>query len=64
MAWHKVEWSRGSWAAADARRRLQMENGRVFLAGDHMNMNAWMQGAFESGREVATAIHARAMRQG
>ena len=33
---------------------------RVFLAGDHMNMNAWMQGAFESGRQVASAIHARA----
>jgi hypothetical protein len=27
--------------------------------GDHMNLNTWMQGAFESGRQVATAIHAR-----
>jgi monoamine oxidase len=26
-------------------------------------MNAWMQGAFESAREVAMAIHARAMQE-
>ena len=26
-------------------------------------MNAWMQGAFESGRQVASAIHARAMQE-
>ena len=32
---------------------------RVYFAGDHLNMNAWMQGAFESGRQVATALHAR-----
>jgi monoamine oxidase len=33
------------------------------MAGDHMNMNAWMQGAFESARQVATQIHARAARE-
>jgi hypothetical protein len=33
---------------------------RLYLDGDHLtNMNAWMNGAFESARHVATAIHAR-----
>lgn len=63
VAWHRVPWNRGSWSSADARRRLQVENNRVYLSGDHMNLNAWMQGAFESGRQVATAIHARAARE-
>ena len=63
VSWHRVTWNRGSWssASADTRKRLSQPNGRVYLAGDHMNMNAWMQGAFESGRQVAAAIHARAM---
>jgi monoamine oxidase len=62
VSWHRVVWNRGSWssASADTRKRLSQPNGRVFLAGDHMNLNAWMQGAFESGRQVATAVHARA----
>jgi monoamine oxidase len=62
VSWHRVIWNRGSWssASADTRKRLSEPNGRVYLAGDHMNMNAWMQGAFESGRQVASAIHARA----
>jgi monoamine oxidase len=34
----------------------------VHFAGDYMtNMSSWMQGAFESAREVVTAIHARAL---
>jgi monoamine oxidase len=34
----------------------------VHFAGDYMtNMSSWMQGAFESAREVAMAIHARAL---
>lgn len=63
VSWHRVVWNRGSWssASADTRKRLSEPNGRIYLAGDHMNLNAWMQGAFESGRQVTTAIHARAM---
>jgi len=40
---------------------LTRPQGRVYLAGDHMtHWNAWMQGAFQSARQVATAIHTRA----
>ncbi len=62
VAWHRVKWSYGSWSnlAAQNRRILGEPEGRLYLAGDHMNMNAWMQGAFESARQVATQIHARA----
>lgn len=62
VAWHRVTWNKGSWSntSANARRLLNVPEGRVYLAGDHLNMNAWMQGAFESARQVATAIHARA----
>ena len=62
VSWHRVVWNRGSWssASAETRKQLSAPTGRVYLAGDHMNLNAWMQGAFESGRQVATAIHARA----
>jgi monoamine oxidase len=62
VAWHRVKWSYGSWSnLAAANRRILLEpEGRLYLAGDHMNMNAWMQGAFESARQVATQIHARA----
>lgn len=62
VAWHRVKWNYGSWSnlAAQNRRILNEPEGRVFLAGDHLNMNAWMQGAFESARQVATEIHARA----
>jgi monoamine oxidase len=62
VAWHRVTWNKGSWSSASAAARdmLIKPDRRVYLAGDHLNMNAWMQGAFESGRHVATAIHARA----
>jgi monoamine oxidase len=62
VAWHRVKWSYGSWSnLAAANRRVLLEpEGRLYVAGDHMNMNAWMQGAFESARQVATQIHARA----
>jgi monoamine oxidase len=70
VAWHRVRWSAGSWAAfgGNARREFQpillKPDGRVYLAGDHVsNINAWMQGAFESGRTVATQIHLRAMQE-
>ena len=67
VAWHRVPWNLGSWAGfpAEARKtlypRLLKPEGRVYLAGDHVsNINAWIQGAFESARHVATEIHARA----
>lgn len=65
VAWHRVKWSYGSWSnlAAANRRILNEPDGRLFLAGDHMNMNAWMQGAFESARQTATQIHARATKE-
>ena len=70
VAWHRVKWNAGSWAAfgGNARREFQpallKPDGRVYLAGDHVsNINAWMQGAFESGRSVATEIHLRAMQE-
>jgi monoamine oxidase len=63
VAWHRVKWNLGSWSNTNpaVRARLSEPQGRVYLAGDHLNMNAWMQGAFESGRQVATALHARAI---
>ena len=62
VAWHKVRWNKGSWSATPAatKAKLREPQGRVYLAGDHLDLNAWMQGAFESARHVATAIHARA----
>jgi monoamine oxidase len=67
VTWPRVPWSRGSWrsesaAAEDALAALRQPDGRVHFAGDYMtNMSSWMQGAFESAREVATAIHRRAV---
>jgi monoamine oxidase len=61
-----VPWNRGSWrsetaAAHAALAALQRPDGRVHFAGDYMtNMSSWMQGAFESARAAATAIHTRA----
>ena len=70
VAWHRVRWNGGSWAAfgGSARREyyptLLTPDGRVYLAGDHVSaINAWMQGAFESARSVATQIHLRAMQR-
>ena len=70
VAWHRVPWSYGSWAqfSAEARKaiypKLVEPQSRVHLAGDHMtHWNAWMQGAFQSARQVAAAIHARAARE-
>ena len=66
VSWHRVPWSRGSWrsesaAAHDALLALRRPDGRVHFAGDYMtDMSSWMQGAFESAREVAAAIHRRA----
>jgi monoamine oxidase len=66
VSWHRVPWSRGSWrsesdAAHQALDALRRPDGRVHFAGDYMtDMSSWMQGAFESAREVAVAIHSRA----
>jgi monoamine oxidase len=65
VSWPRVPWNRGSWraetgAALQALAPLRQPDGRVHFAGDYMtNMSSWMQGAFDSGREVAMAIHSR-----
>jgi monoamine oxidase len=67
VSWPRVPWSRGSWrsetdAAHEALAALRQPDGRVYFAGDYMtDMSSWMQGAFESAREVAMAIHTRAL---
>jgi monoamine oxidase len=39
---------------------LRQADGRVHFAGDYMtDMSSWMQGAFESAREVSTSLHRR-----
>ena len=41
---------------------LREPDGQIYFAGDYMtDMSSWMQGAFESAREVATAVHRRAL---
>jgi monoamine oxidase len=66
VTWARVPWSRGSWrsedsAATGALAALRQPDGRVHFAGDYMtDMSSWMQGAFESARETATALHTRA----
>jgi monoamine oxidase len=67
VSWPDVPWSRGSWRsesgeALQALATLREADGRVYFAGDYMtDMSSWMQGAFESARETATAIHKRAV---
>lgn len=66
VSWPRVPWSRGSWrsesgAALQALAPLQQPDGRVHFAGDYMTgLSSFMQGAFESARTTATAIHRRA----
>jgi monoamine oxidase len=66
VSWPRVPWNRGSWraetgAALAALAPLQQPDGRVHFAGDYMtNESSWMNGAFESGRHTAMALHARA----
>ena len=67
VTWSRVPWNRGSWrsesdAAHEALTRLREPDGRIHFAGDYMtDVSSWMQGAFESGRQVATVIHRRAL---
>jgi monoamine oxidase len=69
VSWPDVPWNRGSWRSesADALQALAAlgeGDGRVHFAGDYMtDMSSWMQGAFESARHTATAIHMRALRR-
>ena len=43
-------------AAHEALKPLREPDGRVYFAGDYRtDMSSWMQGAFESAREIATA---------
>jgi monoamine oxidase len=67
VAWHKVPWSRGGWAGWSAEDRkttyqaMLKGDRRFYFAGDHMTyLIGWMNGALESGRSVAAALHARA----
>ena len=70
VSWPRVPWNRGSWraetfAAYEALSALRQPDGRVYFAGDYMTTNSsWMQGAFESAREVAMALHRRAVTRG
>jgi len=70
VSWPRVPWNRGSWrsetaAAHEALAALRRPDGRVHFAGDYMtDMSSWMQGAFESARDVAMAIHTRAVARG
>ena len=65
VTWSRVPWNRGSWlmetqAAYDGLALLRQPDGRVYFAGDYnTTMMSWMQGAFESARATATALHAR-----
>ena len=70
VTWARVPWSRGSWrsessAAHQGLAPLREPDGRLYFAGDYMtDMSSWMQGAFESAREVASALHRRALARG
>ena len=70
VTWARVPWSRGSWrsessAAHQGIAPLREPDGRLYFAGDYMtDMSSWMQGAFESAREVAGALHRRALARG
>jgi monoamine oxidase len=67
VSWPRVPWNRGSWrsespAALQALAPLRQPDGRVHFAGDYMtDLSSFMQGAFDSAREVATAVHKRAL---
>lgn len=67
VTWARVPWSGGSWrsetdAAHEALAPLRQPDGRIYFAGDYMTgMSSWMQGAFDSARQTAVALHKRAV---
>ena len=68
MAWGKMPWLHGSWAAwgDDGPRPSEYAavckpDGRIHFAGDAFShQTGWMAGAIESARRAVLAIHARA----
>jgi monoamine oxidase len=72
VAWENVRYSRGGWAIwtdqtrkSSEYRTLCQPDRALYLAGDHVSYTtSWMQGAFQSGRAVAQAIHERATAAG
>jgi monoamine oxidase len=67
VSWQNVKYQKGAWAQLGPAHRkgvyleLLKPDRRMYFAGDHCTyLVAWMAGALESGREVATALHARA----
>ena len=67
VSWQNVPYSRGGWALIGPEPRKTLyplflkPDRRVYFAGDHVSyLSGWMQGAFESAQQAATAIHARA----
>jgi len=70
VSWQRVPWNRGGWAllSPEARRTIYplflKPDRRVYFAGDHLSyLVGWMAGAFESGQQVASAIHSRAAQE-
>ena len=69
VSWQHVRYSRGGWALwtdeyrkREGYRALCRPDGALYFAGDHVAWTtAWMQGAFQSGRATAQAIHERAV---
>jgi monoamine oxidase len=70
VSWPRVPWSRGSWRsetakALEALAALREPDGRIYFAGDYMTEHSsWMQGAFDSARTVAMAVHQRVSARG
>ena len=64
-SWNRGSWHSESFAAYEALKGLREPDGRIYFGGDYMTTNSsWMQGAFDSAREVATALHKRAFTRG
>ena len=71
VSWQNVKYNEGAWAqmTPDVRKtlfpKLLEPDRRMYFAGDHCsNLTAWMCGALESGRFVASAVHTRAKAEG
>ncbi|WP_053203162.1 flavin monoamine oxidase family protein [Jiangella muralis] len=65
IAWPKEPYSLGGWVnwpggRGPAYDQLLRPDGRTYFAGDHLSyLIAWQAGAFESARQVVTALHER-----